>query len=278
MCQSFIACTGDLLPGAECGNCWWQSRTQRCSVVARSSPDRKWGECSTSSTDPPVAAFHHAGRLWGRRRQAVFDAEVGAEQVELVLTGGGALAQAEEAVGELFPVQERPHHGQEVVERHQQRPAQRHSDGLLGWRQRRLHPVRPVAAIMHTGEMLPLEHGSARSSRTAPPAPTQAPCSPGSPPAPWVSSPGCADGSACPHPAATVPRNRSCHDQRRPPRGDVILRDGTCKFPVGHADSLRFGLDSVGRYPGPSVARERGILIYTDGHPPTRPSTRGRQG
>ena len=34
----------------------------------------------------------------------MFDAEVGAEQVELVLTGGGALAQAEEAVGELFPV------------------------------------------------------------------------------------------------------------------------------------------------------------------------------
>ena len=185
---------------------------------------------------------------------------------------------AVEARARHLRVEEFPHHGQEVVERHQQRPAQRHSDGLLGWRQRRLHPVRPVAAIMHTGEMLPLEHGSARSSRTAPPAPTQAPCSPGSPPAPWVSSPGCADGSACPHPAATVPRNRSCHDQRRPPRGDVILWDGTCKFPVGHADSLRFGLDSVGRYPCPSVARERGILIYTDGHPPTRPSTRGRQG
>ena len=39
-----------------------------------------------------------------RRGQAVFDAEIGAELVELVFAGGGALAQTKEAVGKLFSV------------------------------------------------------------------------------------------------------------------------------------------------------------------------------
>ena len=39
-----------------------------------------------------------------RRSKAVFDAEVGAELIELVLAGGSALAQAEQAVGELLAI------------------------------------------------------------------------------------------------------------------------------------------------------------------------------
>jgi hypothetical protein len=37
-----------------------------------------------------------------RRRQTVFDAEVGAELVELMLTCGDAFAQTEQAVGEFL--------------------------------------------------------------------------------------------------------------------------------------------------------------------------------
>lgn len=55
--------------------------------------------------DPAVEALDHAVGLGPHRRgQAVLDAEVRAEQVELVLSGGGALAQAEEAVGESLAV------------------------------------------------------------------------------------------------------------------------------------------------------------------------------
>ena len=55
--------------------------------------------------DPAVEPLDHAVRLWPHRRgQAVLDAKLGAEQVELVLSGGRALAQAEEAVGESLAV------------------------------------------------------------------------------------------------------------------------------------------------------------------------------
>ena len=55
--------------------------------------------------DPAVEAFDHAVGLRMRRRgQAVLDAEVGAEQVELVLSRRGAFAQTEETVGEFLPV------------------------------------------------------------------------------------------------------------------------------------------------------------------------------
>ncbi|MFN4059005.1 MAG: hypothetical protein ACK4HW_12630, partial [Roseinatronobacter sp.] len=37
----------------------------------------------------------------------------------------------------------------------------------------------------------------------------------------------CEDGSAWPHPVPNVPQNRSCHEQGRSPRGNVIIRDGT---------------------------------------------------
>lgn len=39
-----------------------------------------------------------------RRGEAVFDAEVGAKKVEFVVTGGTALAQAEQAVGEFLAI------------------------------------------------------------------------------------------------------------------------------------------------------------------------------
>ena len=61
--------------------------------------------------DPAVEALDHAvGLRVLRRGQAMVDGEVGAEPVELVLAGGAALAQAEQAVGELFAVvgQHRP--------------------------------------------------------------------------------------------------------------------------------------------------------------------------
>lgn len=55
--------------------------------------------------DPAVEALDHAVGLWPhRRREAVLDARLGAEQVEFVLFCGGALAQAEEPVGEGLSV------------------------------------------------------------------------------------------------------------------------------------------------------------------------------
>jgi hypothetical protein len=39
-------------------------------------------------------------------------------------------------------------------------------------------------------------------------------------------SPGCEDGSACPYPIPDVPQHRSCHEKRRSPKGNVIIRDG----------------------------------------------------
>ena len=55
--------------------------------------------------DAAVEALDHAVGLGvHRRRQAVLDAEVGAEQVELVLSRRGAFAQTEETVGEFLPV------------------------------------------------------------------------------------------------------------------------------------------------------------------------------
>ena len=55
--------------------------------------------------DAAVEPLDHAVGLgvlrWGK---AVLDAQVGAELIELVLAGGRALAQAEEAVGELFSI------------------------------------------------------------------------------------------------------------------------------------------------------------------------------
>ena len=55
--------------------------------------------------DPAVEALDHAvglrPHLW---REAMLDAEFGAEQVEFVLSGGCARAQAEEAVGESLAV------------------------------------------------------------------------------------------------------------------------------------------------------------------------------
>jgi hypothetical protein len=41
-----------------------------------------------------------------------------------------------------------------------------------------------------------------------------------------LSSPGCEDGSACPCPVPDVPRHRSCHEEGKSPRGNVIIRDG----------------------------------------------------
>jgi len=64
----------------------------------------KWWLCSTSSMRPPKALDHAIGLRVHRRRQAVLDAEVGAEQVELVLSRRGAFAQTEETVGEFLPV------------------------------------------------------------------------------------------------------------------------------------------------------------------------------
>ena len=55
--------------------------------------------------DPAVEALDHAvGLRPHRRREAVLDPEVRAEGVELVLSAGGALAQAEEPVGEGLSV------------------------------------------------------------------------------------------------------------------------------------------------------------------------------
>ena len=52
--------------------------------------------------DPTVEALDHAIGLRVRRRaEAMLDAKLGAEPIELVLAGGAAPAQAEQAVGEF---------------------------------------------------------------------------------------------------------------------------------------------------------------------------------
>jgi|GEM_PF-3116019 len=55
--------------------------------------------------DPTVEALNHAVRLRVLRRgEAVFDSKVCTEPIELVLAGGNAFAQAEQAVGEFLAV------------------------------------------------------------------------------------------------------------------------------------------------------------------------------
>jgi len=55
--------------------------------------------------DAAVEALDHAiGLRMHRRREAVLDAEIGAEAVEIVLTGCHSLAQAEQPVGEFLAV------------------------------------------------------------------------------------------------------------------------------------------------------------------------------
>jgi len=55
--------------------------------------------------DAAVEALDHAiGLGMLRRGKAMVDAQVGAEQIELVLAGGGAFAQAEQAVGEFLAI------------------------------------------------------------------------------------------------------------------------------------------------------------------------------
>ena len=53
-------------------------------------------------------------------------------------------------------IEELAHHGQQVVERQKKRPAQRNRDGLLRRRQRRLQPVRHVAAVVDVVAAAPL--------------------------------------------------------------------------------------------------------------------------
>ena len=55
--------------------------------------------------DPAIEPLDHAvGLRMLRRGQAVFDAEVVADTVELVLAGGAALAQTEQSAGELAAI------------------------------------------------------------------------------------------------------------------------------------------------------------------------------
>ena len=55
--------------------------------------------------DAAVEAFDHAVGLWVHRwRQAMFDTQIGAELIEFVPAGGAALAQTEQAVGELLAI------------------------------------------------------------------------------------------------------------------------------------------------------------------------------
>ena len=58
--------------------------------------------------NPAVEPLHHSVGLWPHRRgEAVFDVEVRAEAVEIMVTGRGATAQAKEAVSELLAVARR---------------------------------------------------------------------------------------------------------------------------------------------------------------------------
>ena len=54
--------------------------------------------------DPPVETLNQAVGLRVLRRGQVLDAQVAAPPIELVLAGGAAFAQAEQAVGELLAV------------------------------------------------------------------------------------------------------------------------------------------------------------------------------
>lgn len=74
----------------------------------------------------------------------------------------------------------------------------------------------------------------APSCRTVLPDATSARRWPESPPAPsaW-SSPACEDESAWSPPVPNIPQHRSCHEESRSPRGDVIIRDGTISYRAG---------------------------------------------
>lgn len=55
--------------------------------------------------DPAIEAFDHAiGLRMHRRSQAMLDAKVGAEAVEVVVARGGALSQAKEPISELLAI------------------------------------------------------------------------------------------------------------------------------------------------------------------------------
>ena len=70
-----------------------------------------------------------------------------------------AAQTAVEAGARGLRVQELPHHREQVVERHQQRPAQGHRNRLLRRGQRRLQLVRRVAAVVNAVAMFPFVNG-----------------------------------------------------------------------------------------------------------------------
>ena len=74
---------------------------------------------------------------------------------------------------------------------------------------------------------------SARRSRSARPPARPVRCSPGSRPGSSVSwSPACAEKSACFHPLPNLAQDRPCHEEGRPARVYVIIRDGTARREV----------------------------------------------
>jgi len=79
--------------------------------------------------------------------------------LEHMATNGSPAQAAVETRARDVRVQELAHHREQVVERQQQRPAQGHGNGLLRRRQRRLQPVRGVAAVMNAVPIAPLPDG-----------------------------------------------------------------------------------------------------------------------
>ena len=85
----------------------WFERTANDVAVQRGFQFRAGAEMVRPKhlLDAAVEPLDHAVGLGVLRRgQAVFDAKVAAQQIEVVLATGRVLAQTEETVGELFPI------------------------------------------------------------------------------------------------------------------------------------------------------------------------------
>jgi hypothetical protein len=127
-------------------------------------------------------------------------------------------------------VQELTNDSQKIIERDLQCHAQRNRNGLLGRFQRCLQPMRRVALILDAVALAPLVDGLWCYPITGR---KNCPCILAN----FIRRADLRgrrrllvqDGSAWSHLVPNVPQNRSCHEQGRAPRGNVIIRDGTHK-------------------------------------------------
>jgi hypothetical protein len=141
-------------------------------------------------------------------------------------------------------VQELTNDSQKIIERDLQCHAQRNRNGLLGRFQRCLQPMRRVALILDAVALAPLVDGLWCYPITGR---KNCPCILAN----FIRRADLRgrrrllvqDGSAWSHLVPNVPQNRSCHEQGRAPRGNVIIRDGTLMHAMTWLAALNIRLD-----------------------------------